>query len=196
MWISREIWQSPLPLSKRRVAADKLLPLCCAQAATKLVVCTDVGGQGLQFVFKNQIRQCIQLLLIALTLVFIFSNSLPSIEESKADSMGVMQMIAPFLEFFVGKGNVTLYFVRKLAHFAEFGILGLQLGILIKKPKSSAFLFAILCAMTDETIQIFTGRGSQVQDVWLDFVGASTGILAGIAILYLIQTIRNRRKPT
>ncbi len=143
-----------------------------------------------------KIWQYIQILLILATLIFIFSNSLPDIESSKARSEGIMKLIAPFLELFVGKGNVTLHLVRKLAHFAEFGILGLQLGILVKKPKSSAFLFALLSAMTDETIQIFTGRGPQVQDVWLDFGGACTGILAGISILYLIQTIRNRRKPT
>lgn len=139
-------------------------------------------------------KKCIKILLIAFTLIFIFSNSMPDIEKSREESMGIMNLIEPILELFVGKGNVTLHLVRKLAHFVEFGLLGFLLGLFIKKPKSTTFLFALLTAMTDETIQIFTGRGSQVQDVWLDFAGACTGIFSGIVLIFIIGKLKNKSK--
>ena len=49
-------------------------------------------------------------------------------------------------------------------------------------------LFAGLAvAVTDETIQIFSGRGSQVLDVVLDFSGALTGILLVSLLIPLIE---------
>ena len=79
---------------------------------------------------------------------------------------------------------VTHYFVRKSAHFCEFGLLGCELMLLFGlrsgmslQSMSNAAFAALLAAVTDETIQIFSGRGSQVQDVVLDFCGAVTGIL-------------------
>lgn len=132
--------------------------------------------------------------LAALTLAFIFFNSLAGQEESARESAFVMQLIEPLLELFVGKGNVTQHLVRKLAHFCEFGLLGCLLGVQCKKPNCGALLFALLTALTDETIQIFTGRGSQVQDVWLDFAGAVTGMIAACLLLWISQTITKRRK--
>ena len=38
---------------------------------------------------------------------------------------------------------------------------------------------AMLAAVTDETIQLFSaGRSGQITDVWLDFAGAALGYLA------------------
>lgn len=127
------------------------------------------------------------LLLTVFTLMFIFSNSLSDVESSKVQSEGIMNYIEPLLELFVGKGNVTLHMVRKLAHFTEFGLLGFVLGLFSGKPKSGIFLFTLLTALTDETIQLFTGRGSQVKDVWIDFVGGCTGIIVGIILLSIIS---------
>ncbi len=127
------------------------------------------------------------IVLALLTLIFIFSNSMPDIESSKVQSEGIMKLIKPFLELIVGKGNVTLHMVRKLAHFTEFGLLGFVLGLLVGKPRSGTFFFVLLTALTDETIQLFTGRGSQVKDVWIDFAGGCTGIIAGIILLSIVS---------
>ena len=69
----------------------------------------------------------ILLALIILTLLFIWGNSLLNREQSSGESAWVMQLVTPFLELFVGKGSVTERLVRKLAHFAEFALLGLEL---------------------------------------------------------------------
>ena len=140
------------------------------------------------------------IILILVTIVFIWSNSLQSIPESQTKSIDFLNKVKPLLEIFVGTGNVTDHLVRKLAHFTEFGALGCELALLLALRKrinwqsviNSAF-FAMTVALTDETIQIFSGRGSQVQDVWLDFAGSCTGILFVIVIFGLIKVARNRK---
>ena len=49
---------------------------------------------------------------------------------------------------------------------------------------------ALLTGFIDETIQIFSGRGSAVSDVWLDFSGAAAAIL----ILALARALLSRRR--
>lgn len=123
-------------------------------------------------------------LLIVATLVFIFCNSLDSREESSDKSGFVTEIITPILKIFMGKGNVTEHFVRKLAHFTEFFILGAESAVLafliLRRGRVgvlSCLLFGVLSALSDETIQLFTGRGPSVADVWLDFGGFVTAFL-------------------
>ena len=52
-------------------------------------------------------------------------------------------------------------------------------------------LAGLLCALCDETIQLFVvGRSSQVSDIWVDF----SGILAVAVLLWAIRRFRGRRK--
>ena len=37
-------------------------------------------------------------------------------------------------------------------------------------------------AFIDETIQIFSGRGPQIRDVWVDLLGASIGLLIATVV--------------
>ena len=60
----------------------------------------------------------------------------------------------------------------------------------------NCLFFLLLAALTDETIQIFTGRGPQVQDVWLDFAGGAAGLLVMLALVQLLRCLfRPRRRP-
>ena len=126
---------------------------------------------------KRKLRLFLRLLLIA-TLCFIWGNSLLSRDDSAALSQGFTAWLRS-----IGV-PVTEHFVRKLAHFCEFGLLGVELALLfwlrsglgLREICISAVL-ALAAAVTDETIQIFTSRGSQLTDVLLDFAGAVTGIL-------------------
>ena len=72
-------------------------------------------------------KRVLLLILIVLTLLFIWGNSLLSREQSSDESAWVMHLVTPLLEAFVGKGNVTEHLVRKLAHFTEFAMLGFEL---------------------------------------------------------------------
>jgi len=149
---------------------------------------------------RKRILTIVLIVLILVTIVFIWSNSLQSIPESQARSLGFLARIKPFLGIFVGSGNVTDHLVRKLAHFTEFGALGCELALLLALQKRVSWQLVVNCAfvamvvaLTDETIQIFTGRGSQVQDVWLDFAGACAGILFVLLIRLLITVARRKR---
>ncbi len=136
---------------------------------------------------KARLRLLLRLVLIA-TLCFIWSNSLVG----KEGSASLSRTVTAWLN---GIGiPVTEHFVRKSAHFCEFGLLGCELmllfwlrsGVRFQNLCNAAFA-ALLSAVTDETIQVFSGRGSQVLDVVLDFSGALTGILLVSLLIPLIE---------
>ena len=141
---------------------------------------------------KARLRLLLRLVLIA-TLCFIWSNSMVG----KEGSASLSRTVTAWLN---GIGiPVTEHFVRKAAHFCEFGLLGCELMLLFWLRSDvhfqnlcNAAFAALLSAVTDETIQIFSGRGSQVQDVVLDFSGALTGIL--LVSLIMIIAWRNQSK--
>ncbi len=143
---------------------------------------------------SEKFRLYVWAVLILLTAVFIFSNSLPSKLESAEISGKFTEFIKPFLEFFVGEGNVTEHFVRKLAHFTEFFILGFVMALFFKTPTVFPIFLLLVTSLTDETIQIFTERGSSVADVWLDFAGGCCGFTVGILMLSLISTFKKKRQ--
>ena len=129
--------------------------------------------------------------LIILTLALIWGHSLLGREASSEESGFVMELLEPVLEMVVGEGNVTEFLVRKLAHFTEFFVLGLELLTFFayRKPLfPQAFLLALthgfFAAFLDETIQIFSGRGPMIQDVWLDVSGFAVGasLMLGIMV--------------
>ncbi|MBR1565360.1 MAG: VanZ family protein [Oscillospiraceae bacterium] len=136
---------------------------------------------------KARLRLLLRLVLIA-TLCFIWSNSMVGKEGSASLSRTVTAWLNSI------SIPVTEHFVCKSAHFCEFGLLGCELmllfwlrsGVRFQNLCNAAFA-ALLAAVTDETIQIFSGRGSQVQDVVLDFSGALTGILLVSLIAQLIE---------
>ena len=134
-------------------------------------------------------------LLLLATVAFIWGNSLPSIPESKVVSLEVVETVKPVLEPIVGQGNVTDHLVRKLAHFAEFSALGCELMLLAvlrkrrgMQPILNCLFVGLGVALMDETIQIFSRRGSQVQDVWLDFAGVAAGVLLVALLRRIIRT--------
>lgn len=136
---------------------------------------------------------------IALTSAVIWSQSVKSVEASAAESSRVTEFVRPVLEKIVGEGNVTDHLIRKAAHFFEFFALGcelfcltLALGLAGRRLLAAAF-YALLAALTDETIQIFAERGSLVSDVWVDFAGALCGMLA-VSLFYLLVLLIKTRK--
>lgn len=142
----------------------------------------------------------ILVVLLTLLLAFIWIHSMAPAEDSAEESRRVSQIVTPFLELFVGEGNVTDHLVRKLAHFCEYGVLGILTGaLLLVKGETGIFRwsYALLCtlavAVIDESIQILAAdRGAQVQDVLLDTAGSLTGLLAVWLIAVLARWLRHR----
>ena len=140
---------------------------------------------------RKNILTAVLVCLIVLTACFIFSNSMESIPESRERSKGWLSWVRPFLEFFIGEGNATNHLVRKLAHFVEFFALGSELSalcLLWQKPLLWSAFVGLLAALTDETIQIFYERGSQVQDVWLDF----SAVMLTVLLAFCLRKIKER----
>ena len=150
---------------------------------------------------------------INMALIFFFSAE--SKEASGDRSTGIVEMITnllyPDLESMDWNTRMDLIasthlLVRKLAHFAEFGLLGFLSAWLVayvnrRKKWIRAWLewlipivFCLLYAISDEVHQIFSNRGASVKDVVIDFAGAVTGILLLRAILGIVRASKRRRE--
>lgn len=72
------------------------------------------------------------------------------------------------------------------------------LSILLGKIKLQRIInglsFSLAVAVTDEALQLISDRGSQVQDVLLDFCGVITGTLFSLLLFWLFRSTRQKRK--
>ena len=138
-------------------------------------------------------------LLLVLTLAFIWGNSLLPRTESQEISRGLLAELCAALEtvgLHIDPQND--HWLRKLAHFGEFGLLGAELCALLflnRRARLQGFVncaFAgLVVAVTDEALQLISNRGSQVQDVLLDFAGFLTGLL----LCGMICGVSERNRP-
>ena len=145
----------------------------------------------------------ILVLLLALTLAFIWGNSLLPRTESQEISRGLLAELCAALEH-VGLhiDPENDHWLRKLAHFGEFGLLGAELCALLflnRRARPQGFIncaFAGLAvAVTDEALQLISHRGSQVQDVLLDFAGFVAGLLLWALLWFAAEKMRLRKGP-
>lgn len=151
---------------------------------------------------------CIVLLLcVLLTLCFIFGNSMASPEESGAASDKVNDIVSDVIESVTGKEDTAIesFFVtysRKIAHVTEFALLGIEIFLLICFLHFTGFaayfsgaLLAFLFASIDEGIQMFSDRGDQVSDIFIDASGYIGAYLV-CALVFFIFVWRRKRKKT
>lgn len=134
------------------------------------------------------------------TVIFIFSNSMQVADVSGQVSGRVLRWTQTALTQagFPGlAGRLTDHIIRKLAHFAEYMMLGFWLMLCLRvytrhviRHASWPVLLGLLIAMTDETIQLSSaGRSSQITDVWIDFGGTLTGLVCGLLLLGLCRLV-------
>lgn len=121
-------------------------------------------------------------LLLALTLVFVWGNSLKPPSESQNQSGEAFSSVKTALSKVFGEDfsqtlfdNIGERSFRKLAHVAEYSLLAIELNLLFFsvfgiKPLNSLFSFlsAIFVSVTDELLQLVVGRNGTVTDVLLD----------------------------
>ena len=148
--------------------------------------------------------------LAGMWVVFIWWNSTRTGEVSGDMSGGVTATLNSILQKIFPQVEISHRFVRKAAHFCEFGMLAwifcfafyitfdLKL-LLMKTTKLCRVLLALPCAMlvaaTDETIQLFVeGRGASVVDVMIDSLGALCFTAIFFFALLLIKFL-HRQKP-
>ena len=137
--------------------------------------------------------------------LFIFSNSLQTGESSGEMSGSVTEAINKLLGAISPSLEVTHKFVRKAAHFCEFGVLSTLVSFALyfffaKSDKRELWcLLAIpisaLVAACDETIQLFVdGRGGSVVDVLIDTSGACAAALIFLGITLIVKLHNKRTK--
>lgn len=76
-------------------------------------------------------KKKILIIISILTLIFIWGQSMLPKGQSANESGFIMDLVRPFLEIFVGKGNVTDHLVRKVAHFVEYSVLGVEFALFL-----------------------------------------------------------------
>ncbi|MCL2088573.1 MAG: VanZ family protein [Oscillospiraceae bacterium] len=136
-------------------------------------------------------KKYIFLSLSILCVVFIFSNSLASGDDSGSQSDTALRIIQDIISRAgISPALVSSYAVRKFAHFFQFLTLGLLASYTAKlwygSLKSRVFMlsfFGIFIPVADEFIQIFIdGRVSSVEDIALDACGYFAGMAAVLVI--------------
>lgn len=136
-----------------------------------------------------------------LTVAFIWGNSMLSPELSDK----ISRLAGDFLAKFVGVGDevstVGGLSVRKMGHFCEFFALGIVAWLLLEFSGLHIAAKSVIAALTgiavpllDETIQIFSGRGPMIKDVWIDIGGFAAGVFSSIMMLWAVSRIVEKSK--
>lgn len=133
-------------------------------------------------------------LFVLLTILFIFHNSLEVASLSSSHSQSVTALLNRGLGR-IGVSPLSEAMVRKLAHFGEFLLLGFCFTLCLRvytsrliRHISWPLLLGLGVANMDETLQLYVaGRASSIWDVWIDFAGCCTGILAALCLLALLR---------
>lgn len=146
---------------------------------------------------KHSKKKNILIALIALTLCFIWGNSLMPASLSGAISGWVKNVLSAILGNMGSSVTSDDGVLRKIAHASEFALLGALLTALMADKLRQRLPVVALCglgaAFIDETIQLFVnGRSGQVKDVWIDLAGFGIGIAITCLILKLIYNGRTR----
>lgn len=133
------------------------------------------------------------MVLLILNLVFIWGNSMLPAEVSQKISDCVLELLPEIPDQPVQE-EAESHLIRKLAHFAEFMVLGMLLSWLAALLKRKWWLpipVGTVAACIDETIQMFVpGRGPGLLDVGID----SCGVLMGMLLLNTAYFLKRKHK--
>ena len=149
------------------------------------------------FVCKS--AQIVLVLLIISTLFYAFYQSSLPMQESAKESEKVGEIIEEIIPPDTKPGEYVQKNLRKLAHFAEFFFLGLWCSLYVvfyyRKPRGfiSVIPFGLISALLDETVQIFSKRGSAVKDIWIDAFGYVTAFFLVMLVFFTVILIRHVR---
>lgn len=130
---------------------------------------------------------------VVYSIYFIFSNSL-QVDVVSAGRSGRITALYNEIAIKYGLPILTEHIIRKLAHMAEYAMLGFFLMLSLRvytvsfiRHISWPLYIGLTTAVTDETIQTFvSGRSGQISDVWVDTAGLWLGIGAAAALMLLV----------
>ncbi len=128
-------------------------------------------------------------------LVGIFVQSLLPPAVSGAESSRVAAILGALFGEDSAVGQFLVTYVRKIAHFAEYAVLGIlfrqvcvQYGWAQTSPLAPLLsLVGLPVGFMDETLQVFSHRGPAIVDVWIDGMGCIVGYFLMSFVLYIIR---------
>ena len=144
-------------------------------------------------------RHMVLWIIAVLMILFIFYNSL----QTGTSSGSLSETATRFLMQFVNKAGLSIdfetfhHYVRKLAHFTEYFILGSWITLssyvspLTKRKRLQPFPFLIAVPVIDESIQHFVpGRYGCFSDILIDMSGFFTGMVCLYILILIFRDIR------
>lgn len=147
---------------------------------------------------KVKILRTILIILIILwtCLIFLFSS------QDGGESSGFSRR---FVEFFIKEPEIAEKvepYVRKLAHFSEYGLGGVLFISLFstydwsdKRKITTSILLGVWYATMDEIHQLMVpGRSGALKDVYIDSLGITTGVIGMMIILKIAEIVINKKK--
>jgi VanZ family protein len=142
-------------------------------------------------------QRIIQISFVVITLLFvywIFSNSMKDAAASTLQSDSVKAMLQTAISTLFPNSSIQLtsHFVRKLAHFSEYALLGFLLFLSCRECKAKLRCLLVptgvsTVAFLDEGLQnFFDGRGPSLKDVALDSLGGYFGFIVAWVLYALV----------
>lgn len=141
-------------------------------------------------------RRIALLIVTILAMAFVFLQSVLPTAVSAGESGWLTERVLNPLLKLVGCRPLSHHAVRKLAHIFEFTALSLLLTLCFRGNPVKSFGAGFAAAFLDESIQLLSGRGALLTDVWIDLIGVTFGMLLGVLIwrAHAVLQSRNTRK--
>ena len=130
------------------------------------------------------------LLVLWMILIFWFSSQVGVLSSQMSDGIVscILSMIEKAMNISLKNNEIFVsfvFYIRKLAHFSLYFVLGIlwmillkEYNISIKKQFIYAMLFCLIYACSDEIHQLFVpGRSGKIFDVMVDWLGALCSII-------------------
>ena len=146
---------------------------------------------------KVKILRIILIILIILwtCLIFLFSS------QDGGESSGFSRK---FVEFFIKDPEMVSKvepYVRKLAHFSEYGLGGVLFISLFstyewtdRRKIVTSISLGVWYAIMDEIHQLMVpGRSGAIKDVYIDSLGITTGVIGMLIVIKIFEIIKNKR---
>ncbi len=136
-------------------------------------------------------RLRLYLALSGLMILVIFIFSMMSRETSSEQSSWMSDLLA----FFTGL-DWEEWVVRKLAHFLEYALLGCFVAMALSQiawrwtDALQLWLLSFAVGFLDESIQMLSGRGPAIVDVWLDASGMLFGMGMTLLLVFMYQAFK------
>ncbi len=129
-----------------------------------------------------------------LVLLFIFGQSILP-EDLSAEESGwfCVHILMPLFGWF-GLKPPSHALVRKMAHVFEFAVLAALAVFCLRGRFQRSFFAGFIAAFLDESIQLLTHRGAQIQDVWIDLIGVALGTLLGLLLYKVADRSRQAKQ--